>query len=157
KYGRDLPIVKDLTVENKMYFRPDSGMILTGTGDYGVAVDDPDCMNVAPDEDLLALQMRQIGQRVPSFASARLVRYWFGPYDVPPDWNPIIDIAPGYDGLSLAFGFSGHGFKLAPMVGRVLAQMVLGQETAVDMRPYRFSRFSEGAQLAGSYGIGSIS
>jgi glycine/D-amino acid oxidase-like deaminating enzyme len=156
-YRRDIPIVKDLTVENKMYFRPESDMILVGTGDYGAPVDDPDDMDVRPDEDLVVRQARQIAHRVPSFADAEIVGSWFGPYDITPDWNPVLGAAPGVDGLYLACGFSGHGFKLAPMVGRVLAQIALGRKPDVDIAPYRLSRFAEGKQLAGVYGSGSIS
>ncbi len=64
---------------------------------------------------------------------------------------------PGLDGLTIAYGFSGHGFKLAPTVGKVLAQSVLGMETDVDITPYRLGRFAEGELLTGAYGIGSIS
>lgn len=156
-YRRDLPIVKDLTVENKMYFRPESGMILVGTGDYGVLVENPDDMDVQPDEGLVALQATQIAHRVPSFADAGIVSWWFGPYDISEDWNPVIDAAPGIEGLYLAFGFSGHGFKLAPAVGKVLAQKVLGQPTDIDIDPYRLARFAEGQRLVGVYGTGSIS
>ncbi len=51
----------------------------------------------------------------------------------------------------------GHGFNLAPAVGKVLAQSVLGIETDVDITPYRLARFAEGELLTGAYGIGSIS
>ena len=74
-----------------------------------------------------------------------------------PDWNPVLDAAPGLDGLYLAFGFSGHGFKLAPMIGKLLAQLMLDQPREIDISPYRLSRFAEGALLESSYGIGSIS
>ena len=140
-----------------MYFRPESGMILVGTGDYGDRSDDPDDMTGEPDEDLVVLQASQIAHRVPSFSNAQIVSSWFGPYDITPDWNPVLDAAPGVDGLYLAFGFSGHGFKLAPMVGRVLAQTALGLTPDVDIGSYRFSRFAEGRQLVGTYGSGSIS
>jgi sarcosine oxidase subunit beta len=156
-YSRQLPIVKDLTVENKMYFRPESGMILVGTGDYGSQIDDPDDIDFPADEELVVRQARQIARRVPTFSDAGIVGSWFGPYDVTPDWNPVLGAAPGIEGLYLAFGFSGHGFKLAPMVGRVLAQTVLGQRPDVDIGGYRLSRFAEGKQLAGVYGSGSIS
>ena len=64
---------------------------------------------------------------------------------------------PELQDLYVAFGFSGHGFKLAPMVGKTLAQMALGHELDIDMSPYKLSRFVDGTQLAGAYGIGSIS
>ena len=48
-------------------------------------------------------------------------------YDVTPDWNPVLGRLPGvWDGLVVGFGFSGHGFKLSPTVGRVLAQESAG-------------------------------
>ena len=60
-------------------------------------------------------------------------------------------------GLSIAYGFSGHGFKLAPAVGKALAQSMLGQATVVPLESYRLGRFAEDELLRGAYGIGSIS
>lgn len=157
-YDAGYPIVKDLTVENKMYFRPESGgVVLVGTGDHGEPVSDPDDMDVPRDDVLVARQGDQLAHRMPTFERASVANAWFGPYDITPDWNPVLDAAPGVEGLYLAFGFSGHGFKLAPMVGKVLAQKVLGLECDIDITPYRFSRFAEGKELVGTYGIGSIS
>ena len=65
--------------------------------------------------------------------------------------------AEAWPNLTLAYGFSGHGFKLAPALGEVLAQSVLGLETEIDLGPYRPSRFAEAELLTGSYGLGSIS
>src|SRR5712671_4768732 len=48
-----------------------------------------------------------------------------GPFDVTPDWHPILDEAPGIRGFYLAVGFSGHGFKLAPAVGEMVADLVI--------------------------------
>jgi glycine/D-amino acid oxidase-like deaminating enzyme len=64
---------------------------------------------------------------------------------------------PGYEGLYVAVGFSGHGFKMAPTVGESLAQTVLGQTPRVPIEMYDMARFAEGKQLHGAYGIGSIS
>jgi sarcosine oxidase subunit beta len=153
----DLPIVKDLIVENKMYLRPHHGEMLAGTGDYGDPIDDPDDMLATADEDLVALQQRQVVHRLPGLKDMRLSSSFFGPYDITPDWNPVIDAAPDVDGLYLAFGFSGHGFKLAPAVGRAFARLVLDEPSDVDLSPYHFSRFEEGKTLTGVYGTGSIS
>ena len=57
----------------------------------------------------------------------------------------------------MAFGFSGHGFKLSPMVGKVLAQSALGMEPDLDIGPYRITRYAEGEPLTGAYGAGSLS
>lgn len=158
EYGRTLPVVKDLTTGNKMYFRPASGgVVLVGTGDHGDPVADPDAMDETVGDDLVLLQGGQIGRRLRGFADAAVAATWVGAYDITPDWNPILGPAPGADGLTLAFGFSGHGFKLAPALGMVLAQRMLGRPTDVDIAPYGLERFAEGRPLTGAYGIGSIS
>ena len=64
-----------------------------------------------------------------------------GVYDVTPDRQAIVGAVPGHDGLFVAAGSSGHGFMMAPEIGRGLAAMVLGEppgETFVHLRPGRF-------------------
>ena len=157
-YSRDLPVVKDLTTANKMYFRPSTGGVaLVGTGDHGDPVETPDTMDEAVTDDFVLLQGGQMASRVASFRHAAPTASWVGAYDITPDWNPVLGPVAGLEGLILAYGFSGHGFKLAPAVGKVLAQTALGQTPDVDITPYRLSRFAEGALLTGAYGIGSIS
>lgn len=50
-----------------------------------------------------------------------------GEYDITPDRQPILGPVPGYDGLHVATGFSGHGFMIAPAVSRIVAGAVLGE------------------------------
>lgn len=57
----------------------------------------------------------------------------------------------------MAYGFSGHGFKLSPAVGRVLAQEALGLPTDVSLAPYAHERFRAGRLLTGRYGAGAVS
>ena len=157
-YGRLLPVIKDLSTENKMYFRPSTGgVVLVGTGDYGDPIVDPDAMSEALDEDFVLLQGSQITRRMPSFADAALADSWVGAYDITPDWNPVLGAPAGWEQLVLAYGFSGHGFKLAPAVGKILAQTVLGETPDVDIAAYHRGRFEDGTLLTGTYGIGSIS
>ncbi len=54
-----------------------------------------------------------------------------GAYDVTPDRQPILGPVPGHDGLHVAAGFSGHGFMIAPAVGRIVASGVAGQHDPV--------------------------
>ena len=61
------------------------------------------------------------------------------------------------EGLLVGFGFSGHGFKLSPAVGKVLAQAALGLKTDVALAPYNFERFEQGRLLVGKYGAGAVS
>jgi sarcosine oxidase subunit beta len=60
--------------------------------------------------------------------------------------------AVGVAGLHYAVGFSGHGFKLSPVVGILMAEQVLeGRARTVDITPYRLERFQEGQELRVAY------
>jgi glycine/D-amino acid oxidase-like deaminating enzyme len=157
-YQLDWPIVKDLTTPDKIYFRPEiGGVVLVGTGDHGDPIADPDSLTDEIDTEHVERIAALISNRMPAFADAQYTAGWSGPYDITPDWNPLIGPVPGYEGLYVAVGFSGHGFKMAPTVGESLAQSVLGQTPAVPIDMYDMARFAEGKQLHGAYGIGSIS
>jgi glycine/D-amino acid oxidase-like deaminating enzyme len=120
-------------------------------------VTDPDEDQADVPLDLVADIGEQVAARLPVFAEAGLVASWTGLYDVTPDWNPVLGPVDGWSGLMVAFGMSGHGFKLSPMVGRVLAQAALGVATDVPLAPYRLERFEQGEPLIGRYGQGAVS
>ena len=107
--------------------------------------------------DYVAEVGEQVAARFPAYESAGLASSWTGVYDVTPDWNPVLGRLAGVRGLVMGFGFSGHGFKLSPTVGRVLAQEALGLPTDVSLAPYSIERFSSGNLLVGKYGSGAVS
>jgi sarcosine oxidase subunit beta len=75
-----------------------------------------------------------------------------GIYDVSPDSRAVLDRAPGIDGLYIAAGFSGTGFKIAPAVGACMAELITqGRASLVDITPFRFSRFQENRPIRGAY------
>ena len=67
-----------------------------------------------------------------------------GIYDVTPDRQAIIGRVPGHDGLWVAAGFSGHGFMLAPAVGRVLGDAITGSSEDDALAVLDPGRFGEG-------------
>jgi sarcosine oxidase subunit beta len=94
-------------------------------------------------------------QRYPALAEFELVRGFAGPYDVTPDWNPVIGPCPGIEALYLAAGWSGHGFKLSPAVGEVVAAEVTGRTPPIDVSELRAERFAAGRLLRLAYGPGA--
>jgi glycine/D-amino acid oxidase-like deaminating enzyme len=94
-------------------------------------------------------------ERIPAYADAEWLDGFAGAYDFTPDWNPILGWAPGIAGLYLALGWSGHGFKLAPAVGEVVADEVLHVPPAVDVSALAPDRFERGALLRLAYGPGA--
>ena len=101
-----------------------------------------------------------IAERLPSLTVASTVSTTSGAYDVSPDYHPILgwasEIAP-VDGLYLAVGLSGHGLKLSPALGEIVAADVLsveqvGDAPMIDARALRPARFAEGDLMHLSYG-----
>jgi sarcosine oxidase subunit beta len=81
----------------------------------------------------------------PPLEQADVRHRWAGLYEMTPDRHPILGPAPGVEGLYLANGFSGHGFQHAPVVGRLLGEMILeGQARTVDVSSLGLERFSRG-------------
>jgi glycine/D-amino acid oxidase-like deaminating enzyme len=91
-------------------------------------------------------------ERLPAYADAVWLGGFAGAYDFTPDWNPLLGWAPGVRGLYLALGWSGHGFKLAPSVGEVVADEVTGHAPAIDIAPLAPDRFARGEPLHLAYG-----
>ena len=58
------------------------------------------------------------------------------------DEIPILGPAPGYENLTLACGFSGHGFALSPMTGQVIAELILDGVPSIPLDDFALSRFA---------------
>jgi sarcosine oxidase subunit beta len=79
----------------------------------------------------------------PGLAAVKVLRQWAGPYDVSPDGDAIVGPTPRFPRLLQVCGFTGHGFMMAPAVGRMLARwLVRGERHAMLERwdPGRFAR-----------------
>ena len=133
------------------YFRADAGY---GTLVGGEALEDlsevanPDAFGLNADHDFITRYWNRAKLRFPDFAAATCRGGYGSLYDMTPDGNPILDRAQNIDGLYYAVGFSGHGFKLSPVVGRMVAELVMNGESADHpIRDFRASRFAEGDLL----------
>jgi sarcosine oxidase subunit beta len=92
------------------------------------------------EEELLPTAMRVF----PPIEHAGLARMWAGLYEMTPDRHPIIGESP-VRGLFLANGFSGHGFQHAPVVGKLVAELIVeGEARTVDISSLGLDRFARG-------------
>ncbi|MEE8277650.1 MAG: FAD-dependent oxidoreductase [Thermoanaerobaculia bacterium] len=92
--------------------------------------------------------------RVPSYRSCggSYLNGYASLYDITPDWQPILDALPGVDNLYCAVGCSGHGFKLAPVVGEMMADLIVdGKGPEDDIQMFAFERFTSGKLVGGRY------
>jgi glycine/D-amino acid oxidase-like deaminating enzyme len=102
--------------------------------------------NVLSDDSVSTSTVRdlraRLTRRFPVMARAQPRGGWAGVYDVTPDSYPILDRV-GPEGLYVAAGFSGHGFKLSPEVGRLMAGYVATGRRPETLAPLRIARFRE--------------
>jgi glycine/D-amino acid oxidase-like deaminating enzyme len=110
------------------YMRPDFGEgILVATHHTGESVD-PDWYDNKPDEEMVFELTSKLQSVVPTLADSGLRGRYCGVYATTPDHDFVIDQV-GPDGCYLAAGFSGHGFKHGPTVGRMLSDLVVSGDT----------------------------
>jgi glycine/D-amino acid oxidase-like deaminating enzyme len=148
-----VPVFSDLV--SLQYIRPEpDGTVLFGNSDLSHTEDaDPDNYLNRATDGFVDLTVEKVGTRFPGFTNAAITSSYAGCYDVTPDWNPVIshtDLA----GLVVAAGFSGHGFKIAPAVGRLVADLVIDGRSADPRIPasdFRLSRFADGDLLTTRY------
>ncbi|XP_060114938.1 peroxisomal sarcosine oxidase [Heteronotia binoei] len=62
-------------------------------------------------------------------------------YTNTPDEDFVLDRHPRFNNIIIGAGFSGHGFKFAPVIGEILCKLSLGEETPYNLAPFRISRF----------------
>ena len=138
------------------YFRPDVGsMTLLGirspnSGEYLQVDPDNYDANIAP--EWRARAALQLTHRIPEMMTARWRRTWASVDGYTPDGHMILGRVPEVEGLYLATGMSGAGFKTGPAVGMAMAELVLeGQARTVDISPFRLSRFEEGRPIVAEH------
>lgn len=157
-YTFQMPVFKDLGSAGMLYCRSYGGsQMLVSEGTVGETLPQPDNEQGDISLDYIVDVGAQVAERFPAYETAGLASSWTGVYDVTPDWNPVLGRLPEIQGLVVGYGFSGHGFKLSPAVGRVLAQEALGLPTDVRLAPYALERFRTGQLLTGKYGLGAVS
>jgi D-amino-acid dehydrogenase len=66
---------------------------------------------------------------------------WLGRRPCLPDMLPVIGRGERHQGLWFAFGHAHHGFTLGPVTGRLLAELITGEEPVTDPSPYAAGRF----------------
>src|SRR5262249_15506510 len=85
-------------------------------------------------------------QRVlPALPRLGIARRWAGYIDAAPDLVPVLGEVSRPRGFVLATGFSGHGFALGPIAGRLVAELIMDGKPSLELTGFRFSRFAEGA------------
>lgn len=144
-----MPVLSDLVT--LQYIRPEpGGEILFGNSDLADPEPaDPDSYRNSVSDEGLQRAVEKLAHRLPGLPDAAFASGYAGCYDVTPDWNPVISLTPS-EGLVVAAGFSGHGFKIAPAVATLVADLVVHGESSVPEVPasdFSITRWDEGRPL----------
>lgn len=155
KYGERVRLAV-YDAPTKLYFRPEGqDLLLIGRDNIDPEYVDPDDFNPKEDMAFVLDVIRRMVPRWPDFENARLLRGWGCLYCITEDWMPIIDRHPETAGYFVCTGMSGHGFKLSPAVGEMMASLIMTSECAKPaIRDYRLSRFAEGNLMESQFDRG---
>lgn len=104
--------------------------------------------HVYPTASGMAEVVSLFGAIVPAFKEAQIEDSWAGLLDMTPDALPVIDAVPGCEGVTVAMGFSGHGFCLGPITGRIVSRLVQGEAPGLPIEPFAVGRFQSRTYVA---------
>ncbi|MGN6769202.1 MAG: NAD(P)/FAD-dependent oxidoreductase [Rhizobiaceae bacterium] len=104
-------------------------------------------LNPAPEAGALRTIDQRFRALFPQVGELRFKAIWAGMIDAMPDAVPIVDRVAAVPGLIVGTGMSGHGFGIGPGIGRVLSDLIQGNEVGYDLGRFRLSRFSDGSPI----------
>ncbi len=113
------------------------GSFIMGFGD----ANEPKNFNICSTWEFAEVMAKKATSILPPLKDLRIVRQWSGLYEITPDRQPIMGGHTSLEGYFMATGYSGHGFMLGPVTGRLMAEYILGEETYIDISKLDAGRF----------------
>ncbi|UCE55084.1 MAG: FAD-binding oxidoreductase [Desulfobacterales bacterium] len=80
----------------------------------------------------------------PVLKNLNLIRMWSGLIAQMSDGLPVLGFSEEVPGFVFATGFSGHGFGLAPVIGRLISELIMDCQTSISITDFCYGRFSKG-------------
>jgi sarcosine oxidase subunit beta len=143
------PLVADL--DDGLYFSQSTrGEIVGGVSNAKV----PAGNDQRSSYRFLSLYSRALLRTCPVLGQVKILRQWAGLYDISPDANPIVGEVDALDGFFLVSGFMGHGFMIAPVIGRLMAQHIAEGTNLPVLERWNLRRFERGELLSEGMIIG---
>jgi sarcosine oxidase subunit beta len=143
------PLVVDL--ETGLYFSQSTrGEIVTG-----ITLPDPPGLPAAALHEIdlgsslrfLSNVARALIRVMPIARHLKPLRQWSGPYDISPDGDAMVGPSPDHPQMIQVCGFTGHGFMMAPAVGRMVARWLATDESHPMLERWDPCRFRDGREL----------
>ncbi|HET8947799.1 MAG TPA: FAD-binding oxidoreductase [Candidatus Polarisedimenticolia bacterium] len=149
-YPITTPSVYDFV--NGLSYRPEgAGQVMAEGNSYYKGDLDPDAYPTQPSDAYVEDVALRLQRSMPRLGGGTVRGGWAGLLEGSPDFHPILGAVEGVDGFLLCCGFSGHGFKEAPVTGRLIAEVLLDGRPSLDIAPLAHDRFRRGALLRSRY------
>ncbi len=147
------PVVADFI--QAVYFRSETGSLtLAGLIDpsESEAIVDPDHFDEQLSHDFVLEAGERVVNRYPLMEQSQSMGGYASLYAITPDWHPIVDEVPTGSGFYICSGFSGHGFKLGPAFGLMMADLVTRvPDPLFSAQMFSLGRFAKGEPVRGQY------
>lgn len=152
--GRAVPKASVSMGVDACYYRPlGQGRFIIGRGFPKDYVDvDPYNYKTSADADFITDVQTRVERRFPAFTGMKLIEAYAALYDVTPDWYPFVGPRTGIAGYADFSGGSGHGFKIAPAIGKELAEGLLSGTFTDDFRQFSHDRIEAKKLFVQSFG-----
>ncbi|MBE9047231.1 FAD-binding oxidoreductase [Pleurocapsales cyanobacterium LEGE 10410] len=149
EFSQPHPVVSDLV--NLCYSRSDADQPYTRIGNSNPQLHSQFKLDNADDfhgqlfPHITEELTQKLLHRYPILKSGKIVDNYSGIWAITPDYQPIIDRIEQVPGLYCAVGFSGHGYKLSPVIGKLVSQLIVGETNTLvgKLKIFRRSRFAE--------------
>jgi len=124
-----------------------NGTVIIGGGYRGVP--DRETGTTRLNLDGMRQSARTVVEVFPHMRHVPLVHGWAGIEGFLPDQIPVIGPSRNASAAFHAFGFCGHGFQLGPIVGRLMAELIVDGKASLPIEPFRVDRFNAAEAHAG--------
>lgn len=149
EFAQTHPVISDLV--NLCYCRSDASAPYTRIGNSNpkyhsqFSLKDADDFQGQMFPHITEELHQKLVHRFPILQEARIAEKYTGIWGVTPDYQPILDDLSHVPGLYCAVGFSGHGYKLSPIIGELMSQFILSETNPLvdKLKLFRFARFQE--------------
>jgi sarcosine oxidase subunit beta len=140
-----------MSFSKNIYFRQtEHGSLVMGESNY----DEVPGYNHKASWQFLESISKKITFFIPKLKDLSIVRQWSGLYATTPDALPIIDEFDSVTRFIFVGGYSGHGFMLAPISGKLVAEMIkFGSPQSLNIDQLKFARFSDSSSLQGEKNV----
>jgi len=132
--------IKPMVIRGKLYFTQTDRRGIIGRID----MPEPPNQPLKARLDFLEVFAKNLVKVMPVLKNVNILRQWAGYYVMTKDHHPILGETEKLEGFYIAAGYSGHGFMMGPIVGKLIAELIVYGKPSISIDTLRLERFEKG-------------